>query len=295
MTRRAVVAALAAIVLLSGAAVIAFVSPPRILSLIDAAAGGGRGVTHVATVEYGQAGQSLDIWRPARADPGLKPVVIFLHGGGWAMGNRTDYAFAGRAFAARGFVAIVPDYRKPRFEDFMADAAAAVAWTRLSAARYGGDASRIALVGHSAGAHMAVLLALDGSHLQAVGVDPATIGAVVGLAGPYDFHPFTSPRAETAMGHVADPRTTQPIAYARADAPPMLLLTGDRDDVVKPRNSLALGKALYDLGAPVTVRRYPRLDHEDVVMALSRPFERKGTVLADSVSFLNRTLRPTLD
>ena len=88
------------------------------------------------------------------------------------------------------------------------------------------------------------------------------------------------------MGHVVDTQTTQPITYARADAPPMLLATGSADTVVKPRNSVALGRALEGLGAPVTVREYPRMSHEGIVMALSRPFGGKGPVLDDAAGFL---------
>ncbi len=261
-------------------------TPQGVLNSLDRASGA-RGTERAAeAVAFGDHGQALDIWRPAERGNGLRPVVVFIYGGGWAMGRRKEYGFAGRAFASRGYITVVPDYRKPLFEDFMTDGAQAVAWTRAHIARYGGDPDRIALAGHSAGAHISALLALDPRWLAAAGAPTGTVKAVVGLAGPYDFLPFTSPRADVAMGHVADKQTTQPITYARADAPPMLLATGSADTVVKPRNSVALGRALEGLGAPVTVREYPGMSHEGIVMALSRPFGGKGPVLDDAAGFL---------
>jgi acetyl esterase/lipase len=262
-------------------------TPQGVLNSLDRASGA-RGTERAAeAVAFGDHGQTLDIWRPSERGSGLRPVVVFVYGGGWAMGRREEYGFAGRAFASRGYITVVPDYRKPLFEDFMTDGAQAVAWTRANIARYGGDPDRIALAGHSAGAHISALLALDPRWLAAAGAPSGTVKAVVGLAGPYDFLPFTSPRAEVAMGHVANKTTTQPIAYARADAPPMLLATGSADTVVRPRNSVALGKALADLGARAEVREYPGMSHEGIVMALSRPFGSKGPVLDDAAVFLN--------
>ena len=83
---------------------------------------------------------------------------------------------------------------------------------------------------------------------------------------------------------------TQPIAFARADAPPLLLVTSSADTTVRPKNARNLGRALRRLGAPVEYRNYTGLTHEDVVMALSKPFRGKAPVLADSVGFLRRAM-----
>lgn len=251
----------------------------------------------------GGEGLSLDIWdradgaqpekRGAYGKPALRPVVIFFYGGGWENGSKDSYGFAGRAFASQGFVAVVPDYRKVpqvRFPAFVQDGAAAVAWTRANIARYGGDPDRIALVGHSAGAHIAMMLALDRRYLQAANVPDGTVKAVVGLSGPYDFYPFTSQQAVQAM-QGAKPADTQPISFARKDAPPALLITGSADTSVKPHNSEQLNRALKAKGAPVTLKSYAGLGHEDIAMALSVPFRSKGTILADSAAFLNRALQ----
>lgn len=269
-------------------------SPPRLLSLLDAADGGGSGVARPGeAVPFGDRGMALDIWRPAVPPPGTLPVVVFWYGGGWVKGDRAAYAFAARAFARAGFVVVVPDYRKVpqiRFPAMLQDGAQAVKWTRDHIAEYGGDPSRIALSGHSAGAYTVAMLTLDRRWLRAEGVDPRIVRATVPLCGPYDFYPWTSQRAVDAMQGVADPAMTQPITFARADAPPMLLVTGTADTTVRPRNAIRLAAKLHALGAPVAVKNYPGQTHEAIVMALSKPYRGRSAVLADSVAFLKGAL-----
>jgi acetyl esterase/lipase len=239
--------------------------------------------------------QKLDVWVPAGKQGGERlPVVIFFYGGGWVAGDRGDYGFAGRAFAAREFIAIVPDYRLVpgvRFPAFVQDGALAVKWARDHAADYGGDPSRITLAGHSAGSYIGAMLALDRHYLSDVGVDPDIIRATALLSGPYDFYPFTERRGRDALGQWPNPRETQPISFARKDAPPMLLMHGTADEVVRPHNSEALAARLRQLGAPVELKLYPGKSHIDTVKSLSPPFRGSTPALADSVAFLKEHSR----
>lgn len=265
-------------------------SPPGILNGLDLVTPGGGGSRAAAGIGFGAHGQALYVWQPGRtAKPA--PVVVFYYGGGWVKGARGDYGFAARAYAARGFVVVVPDYRKVptvRFPAFVEDAADAVAWTHANVAKYGGDPHRIALVGHSAGAYAVAMLALDPRFMQRTGVDHRVIRAGVGLAGPYHFYPYTG-RAIDALS-TAPSAETQPIRLARAGAPPLLLATGTEDTTVRPRNARNLAARLRELRTPVELREYAGLGHEDIVMALSRPFRGKGAVLDDSVRFLQTAM-----
>lgn len=232
----------------------------------------------------------LDVWAPRERGGGPYPVVIFFYGGGWNSGNRADYGFVGRAFAARGFVTIVPDYRlvpEVRFPAFVEDAAKAVRWARDHVAGFGGDANRINLSGHSAGAYIAAMLALDPHYLRDAGVQPAAIRAAALLSGPYDFYPFTEERGRAAFGEWPRPRETQPINFARAGAPPMLLMHGTADAVVRPGNSRRLAAALGRVGAPVELRLYPGKSHIDTIKSLSPLFRGTTSALADSIAFFN--------
>jgi acetyl esterase/lipase len=272
-------------------------SPPGLLTTLNGFVPGDPGARKAASgIAFGSLPrQKLDVWTP-RVRPGdpLRPVVIFLYGGGWVAGSRGDYGFAGSAFAGQGFVTIVPDYRlvpDVRFPAFVQDGALAVRWAHDHAAEYGGDPRRITLAGHSAGAYNALMLSLDRHFLTDEGVDPKTIRAAAILSGPTDFYPWTEQRGRDAMGQWPRPRETQPINFARADAPPLLLLHGTADDVVRPRNAIVLADKLKALGAPVTLKLYPGKSHVDLAKGLSRPFRRSVPVLADAANFLRDNSR----
>lgn len=236
----------------------------------------------------------LDVYAPrgTTADAHL-PVIVFIYGGSWANGTREGYGFAGRALAAAGFVVVVPDYRlvpEVHFPGFLQDCADAVRWTRRQVGRYGGDADRLVLIGHSAGAYNAAMLALDP---QWLGPDRAAVKGFAGLAGPYDFLPFDGPITKATFSQWPRPQETQPIHFADASAPPTLLLHGGQDDTVWPRNSQHLQKKLTDTGVPSEVKIYPDLGHVGIVTALAKPFRGRAPVLADVLAFAHRvTAKP---
>ena len=231
--------------------------------------------------------QRLDVIVPNA--PGPHPVLVFIHGGGWHAGRPEDYRFVGRQFARAGYVVVLAGYRLGPdgvYPRMLEDGAAAVAWVKDNIAAHGGDPARVFLMGHSAGAYNAAMLALERQWLGRAGVEEGFIKGVVGLSGPYDFFPFTSDSARNAFGHVADPAITQPIGFARGDAPPMLLLTGDADETVKPRNSAALARALTTAGLPTRAVILPGLDHSDPVIKLAAPFNRDRQVIDPVLAFL---------
>jgi acetyl esterase/lipase len=251
-----------------------------------------RGARRLAEgMAYGRAPrQKLDVYAPATASTAA-PVLVFIYGGSWDSGARADYAFVGSAFAAQGFVTIIPDYRlvpDVRFPTFLEDCAAAAAWTHANAAEHGGDPNRIVFVGHSAGAYNTMMLALDERYLTNAGVPASAVRGAAGLAGPYDFLPFDVASTHNAFGQTPDPRVTQPVEHARADAPPLLLLWGESDTTVGPRNLEGLERAMHAAGGRVETKRYPRVDHVGIMLALSRPFRGRAPVLADVTEFARR-------
>lgn len=234
--------------------------------------------------------QRLDVYAP-RKGAAPAPVAVFFYGGSWDSGRRQDYNWAGRALASRGFLTIVADYRlypEVRYPGFLEDGAQAVAWATQNARRLGGDPTRTVLVGHSAGAYNAVMLALDGRYLRAAGVDPTSVKAMAGLSGPYDFLPIASDITERIFGGTADLPSTQPLAYVRPDSPPAFLATGAADDMVWPKNTIALAKKLREAGVPVEERHYDGVDHVNMVLALSRPLRGRAPVLDEMTGFLRR-------
>ena len=266
-----------------------------LLEVADRVWNGSAGAKVAGPIAYGRdPAQAVDIYRPrgAGADARL-PVIVWFHGGGWDSGGREFYGFAGRALSAEGFVVVVAGYRLGeggRWPGFVEDGAAAVRWTHANIAAHGGDPERIILSGHSAGAHIAALLALDTDRLGDLVRPGGAVRGVAGLAGPYDFLPFESGgSADRAMGHADPIALTQPITYARGDAPMLWLASGDADHTVRPRNSRALAAAVTEAGCQAETKLYAGVDHREILTGLSLPLRNDApTVLADLAAFARR-------
>jgi acetyl esterase/lipase len=222
---------------------------------------------------YAGPALTLDVYTPAHAD--RAPVVVFLYGGSWQQGQtlpKEDYKFVGEALAEQGFVTVIPDYRlypQVKFPGFLYDCAAAVAWAHARAAAYGGDPGKLVLLGHSAGAYNAAMLALDPEYLRQAGADRAWLRGMIGLAGPYDFLPLTDPVLQDLFAPAAKLSDTQPISFADGRNPPMLLIAGDNDDIVYAKNSINLYQRISDRGGRITKLIYPKMGHVKLVATLS--------------------------
>jgi len=257
-----------------------------------------RGHQGRADVAYGPlARQRFDVYVPGTSlDAADKatgaPLVIFLYGGSWHTGSRGEYAFAGQALAAQGFVVMVVDYRlspEVRYPDFLDDCARAVGYGLAHARELGADPRRVFLFGHSAGAYNAAMLALDPRWLRAAGHSPDELAGWVGLAGPYDFLPIGDPDVQRAFDWPATAPDTQPIHHVDDLAQPRPAFIGvARDDsVVRPgKNSVPLAQALRARGAAVTFTSYAHVNHALLVGALAWPLTALAPVLDDTAAFM---------
>lgn len=238
--------------------------------------------------------QRMDVYLPRDAGP-KAPLVLFFYGGSWTSGNKADYAFVGEALAAEGIIAVVADYRlspKVHYPAFIEDSAAAFKWTLDVANRLGADTDRYFVMGHSAGAYNAAMLALDPRWLSDVALRPERIAGWIGLAGPYDFLPIGVPEVKTAFRWPHTPAESQPLYHAerlaKGSAPPTLLLAARHDDLVDPRrNTGALARALIDNGNPVELELYDRVSHSTLIGSLARPLRPLAPVLERVVKFVN--------
>lgn len=253
------------------------------------------GAARIADIPYGERDrQRLDLYVPPAVGPGA-PVLVFFYGGSWTSGDRGDYRFAGTAFAARGYITAIPDYRvhpDVTYPAFIEDGAAAVAALPAILAARGLPADGpLILAGHSAGAHIAMMLALDDRWLGARGLSPCRdVAAVLGLAGPYDFLPMTGRSVIAAFGEAANTAETQPITHAGRGDPPAVLLTGLADVTVLPRNTRALASALRAAGTPASVFTYDGVGHAALVAALAAPLRGTAPVLEDADAGLRQAL-----
>jgi len=263
-----------------------FYSPALLVDTIDRIASRADVIKVANGVSFDSNGNKLDIWSISAKPDEPRPVLVFFYGGGWAHGLRTEYSYAARPFVEAGYIVVLPDYRKVpqvRFPGFVEDSAAAVKWVQANIGRYGGDSSRVSVAGHSAGGYNALMLALDP---QWLGDQP--VNAAISLAGAADFYPFTSERAKNAMGLFPNPKATQPISFVRKDAPPILLIHGTEDTVVRIRNSNSLYAKQKEVVGDITLRPMEGGSHNDLVLALGTLFRGRYPVVDESVKFLDK-------
>lgn len=227
----------------------------------------------------------------------LKPVVIFFYGGSWTYGSRQDYSFVAKAFLDAGYVVAIPDYRlspEVTYPVFLHDSAAAVRKVIEQAREFGGDPDRIVLMGHSAGAYNAAMVAMDKRLLP--DTDRRRIRGVVGLASPVNFLPIQLPQARVAFNWPNTPADSQPIEHVSRDSPPMFLAVTPSDRLVDPvLNSGALAKKLQSAGVYVRLESYELplrlINHTSLVGTLSPTFQFATPTMTHVREFIERVTR----
>ncbi len=242
-------------------------------------------------ISYGRhERQKLDMYMPQDPLPGA-PVIVFFYGGSWRNGERGKYRFVGQALSDKGYTTVIPDYRlypAVRFPEFVEDGAAAVAWVydNVPQAEQG-----IVLLGHSAGAHLAALIVLDERYLKTVHLDQKSITGMIGLAGPYAFEPQKFQRFRDIFAAAIPPEVSQPIHYARGDAPPLLLLHGANDSTVLPLHSNLLEERIRAKHGRVEKIDLPGIGHYSIILALSEPFAHLAPDLLPAIeTFLQKQM-----
>lgn len=226
--------------------------------------------------------QRFDVYQPLM--PAVdEAVIIFFYGGGWESGNRASYEFIGRKLAALGHIVVVPDYRiypDVTFPEFVEDGALATAHVIGHLSEIAGQSRPLFLMGHSAGAHIAMLVAVNQTYLRRLGYGTDELAGVIGLAGPYDFLPIESPRLKEIFPTPKARRDAQPINYVDANDPPVFLAHGDRDKRVWLRNSVNMANKLEEEGSEVVLKVYPDVTHAGMI----KPFI---SFLDDDTGLLN--------
>ena len=246
---------------------------------------------------YGDSpSQKLDVLVPKNMAAGEKrPVVLFFYGGSWTSGSRGQYRFAGEALTSKGFVAVITDYRHfpdVKFPAFQNDAALALRWTADHVGDFGGDPNAIFVMGHSAGAHMGALLAVDPTYARAAGVKDGTIKGFIGLAGPYAMVPSKVASVRDVFAGLPDENIARPVTFVTPDKPappPMLLMYGLDDKTVGRGNATELTALMRGaVGGDATLIEYPDITHPGIILAMAHYFRGRAPVLEDTAAFVNR-------
>ncbi|HWB11054.1 MAG TPA: alpha/beta hydrolase [Pirellulales bacterium] len=243
----------------------------------------------VKYVPDGDEAQSLDVYFPESKTDKRLPLLIWIHGGGWAAGSKAQPPFLNQL--ERGYVVASIEYRfsqKAKFPAQIQDCQAAIRWLRANAEKYGIDPDRVGVGGGSAGGHLAALVGTSGGQ----GVFPVIGGnddqsdrvqAVCDIFGPTNFWTVIAqadedknvknifkwnegdPYSGLIGGKLGEDKekcdAVSPVRYVTQDDPPFLILHGDRDALVPYAQSVELRDLLAEAGVEVTLQRLPGAGH----------------------------------
>lgn len=257
-----------------------------------AAPPGRRGM--VRDIAYGTHGQALDLYMPGGQVPAK--LVLYVHGGGWTGGNKAGGQKFGVALADAGYAVASIGYRlvpQTDIQGCVTDIAQAATFLLRNADRFGLDASRLALMGHSAGGHLAALAGTDPDYLAASGTDPARVAAIIALDGIFDIDAHMQKYAHAIKPEVfgqdrAVWHLLSPVSHLARLAGPILF--GLAWETMVPRfgdQAALFSQALRARGLPVRRLIVPGLTHGElaahirVAGAPMLPFIR--TCLAESL------------
>ena len=218
---------------------------------------------------------SLDIYVPTIKKKNL-PVIVFFYGGCWGACQNTDkqdYEFLADALTERGYVVVIPDYRyypKGDFATIISDAADATQWVKQNIQDYNGDNNNIFLMGHSAGAHIAIMLnAKDYLKDETY----SSIRGAIGLSGPYDFIPYEEsglPKLEKIFGLQNEAFYSQPANFIDGNEPAFFLAWGEKDTIVHKKSIVNLSNKINEKDGKVKTIYYKDLDHSGLMTAFTR-------------------------
>jgi len=246
----------------------------------------------LANLPYGpNQRQVLDLYLPADVSEPA-PLIIWFYGGSWDSGDKAKYAFVAKRFTELGYAVAIPDYRlvpDVLFPAFIEDTASAIAFMKSYADTHPDQLQDrpIILAGHSAGAYNAVQVVADPTYLKASGLSRQHIVGIIGLSGPYDFHPYDVSATQIAFGNTPAIQS-QPVEMDLSGMPPLLLITGNRDRTVLPRNS----RRLATLAPQTDLVEIKDTGHAGTLTALGFHLTTNHTVLDPITTFLS-TYLPT--
>jgi len=246
-------------------------------------------------IHYGDTiNQRLDIYLPSNIEKSNLATVVFFYGGCWGACSeltKENYRFVAQTLTKNNIIAVIIDYRKfpdVLFPEIIEDAKRSVDWVSENIASYGGNNQNIFLMGHSSGAHLASMLNFNENYLM-----PDTyqkIKGFIGLAGPYDFLPFTEPYQPALFSPPEAYAESQTINFVDGNEPPSLLLYGNNDTRVKRYNILSLKNEIESREGMVETQYYDGIDHAGIIGSLTIPLRASQPVMKDILRFISRIL-----
>ncbi|AHK16322.1 alpha/beta hydrolase [Thalassolituus oleivorans] len=256
----------------------------------------------VRDLPYGQLErQKYDLYLPSgNESDSPTPVIVFFYGGSWNSGEKSGYEFVARRLTAQGYIVAVPNYRlypEVTYPDFLVDCAAAVKviHDELQSAKYRAlnPEQKLILMGHSAGAYNAAMLAMDDRWLSAEGLDRMdSLRGWVGLAGPYDLYPIVLEDVKPVFFYPNYPPNSNPIEFVESSDLPALILAPENDELISTeRHSYSFSKALDKLNKPHTLVTVKGTGHTSLIGAFSPVLFFKGSTIEPINTFIKEIER----
>lgn len=199
------------------------------------------------------------------------PVLFFVHGGAWTIGSKDYVKDAMKHFAEQGIGVVCPNYRLTpavQHPGHVEDVARAFAWTVDTIGKYGGDPKKVVVGGHSAGGHLAALLATDDEYLKAEKKSLADVRGVFGVSGVYVIDPREKLLSKVFTDDEKACKAASPREHVATDRPPMLLVYGDKDLPGLPAGAEVFAKALTKAKCEATATEYKKRDHMTIMLDL---------------------------
>ncbi|MFK7733411.1 MAG: alpha/beta hydrolase [Pseudomonadales bacterium] len=219
---------------------------PRAESVISAL------YTHAA---YADQKDQLDIYiSPSSAEDtnasALKPVLVFIHGGGLMIGDKSDFKQLGHKFASNGYTTVLVNHRLSpgvSHPSHIEDIATAFAWVHSNITSYGGDPERVFVSGHSSGGYLAMLLGTDARYLAEHGLSIQDIRGVAAISGFFHVERLATERPKTVWSEISEKwPDASPANHLGPDVPPTLLLYADNDNDARKQESIDLADKMKE-------------------------------------------------
>ncbi len=212
----------------------------------------------------------LDLYLP-KGKQGF-PVVLFVHGGSWKSGSKEEYPRLGELFARLGLGCVIPNYRltpQVQHPEHIRDVAAAFAWVVENVGEYGGRRDRVFVLGHSAGGHLAALLATDETYLKKEKRTISDIRGVIAISGVHQIYPALPMFRKTFGPGRDEGKNASPINHVRRGCPPFLLVYADNDLPLLGRMAEEMNEVLKKHGCESECVKVPHRNHISILVKLS--------------------------
>ena len=224
----------------------------------------------VLDVAYGaHERQKLDVYLPDTKADSL-PVLMFIHGGYWAVGSKDTLGFMAPAITSLPAILVCPGYRltpEAKYPQPVEDCRAALKWVYDNIADYGGDPNRLFIGGHSAGGHLAAMVTLQRDLLLSASLPENVVKGCFPVSGVYDVFDSPPERRDPFVNSLEEAREASPLNHTHGNNTPFFMVIGENDFPNLRNQFPMMSVALKAQAGPVETMEMPGLNHFEISLA----------------------------